>query len=119
MNEAGFMELILIAVILLLVVGPERLPRVARFAGVWYGKAMRSFESVKEEVNKAVAAQELKDALKRQSGSEDLYDIVEETKKDIQALSKEAGETLKESRQAHGERNPNQAADERKPDDRS
>ena len=118
MNEAGFMELILIAVILLLVVGPERLPRVARFAGVWYGKAMRSFESVKEEVNKAVAAQELKDALKRQSGSEGLYDIVEETKKDIQDLSKETDEAIRESRRAYNEAHANQSADERKPDDR-
>lgn len=99
MFDIGFMELLLIGVILLLVVGPERLPRLARFAGVWYGKAMRSFESVKQEVNREIAAEELKKTLEKQTASADVFDIVEETKKDIQTLGKDADDALKASKQ--------------------
>lgn len=100
MFDIGFMELLLIGVILLLVVGPERLPRLARFAGVWYGKAVRSFESVKQEVNREIAAEELKKTLEKQTASADVFDIVEETKKDIQELGKDADDALTASKQA-------------------
>lgn len=103
MFDVGFMELILIGVILLLVVGPERLPKLARFAGVWVGKAQKSFESVKDEVNKEIAAEELKKALEKQNSSDDLFDIVETTKKDIEDLGKQTSDAVGESKQAFNE----------------
>ncbi|NOR39707.1 MAG: twin-arginine translocase subunit TatB, partial [Gammaproteobacteria bacterium] len=42
MFDIGFWEIIFILVISLLVVGPERMPRIARTAGLWVGK-MRGF----------------------------------------------------------------------------
>ena len=52
MFDIGFWELILIAVVALLVIGPERLPKVARMAGLWMGRARRTLASVKDEIDR-------------------------------------------------------------------
>ena len=50
MFDVGFSEILLILVIALIVVGPERLPKLARTAGLWIGKARSIVSSVKAEV---------------------------------------------------------------------
>jgi sec-independent protein translocase protein TatB len=52
MFEIGFPELILIAVVGLLVIGPERLPEALRTLGLWLGRMRRSFVAVKTEIEK-------------------------------------------------------------------
>ncbi len=58
MFEIGFSELVVIAVVALIVIGPERLPQVLRTLGAWFGRAQRYFRSVKEEVSHELALQE-------------------------------------------------------------
>ncbi len=60
MFDIGFWELFLILILALLVVGPERLPKAARTAGYWLGKARRYVEGVKEEVASEFDVSELK-----------------------------------------------------------
>ena len=60
MFEVGFSEIAVIAVIALIVLGPERLPKAARMAGTFLRKARRSFESLKLEVERELEADELK-----------------------------------------------------------
>ena len=60
MFDIGFWELFLILILALLVVGPERLPKAARTAGYWLGKARRYVEGVKEEVASEFDVNELK-----------------------------------------------------------
>lgn len=78
MFDIGFWELGLIAVVALLVIGPERLPGVARTAGKWIGTARRFMSSVKadisEEVNKADT---LKRLLEEQAKINSLTEILE------------------------------------------
>jgi sec-independent protein translocase protein TatB len=83
MFDIGFWELTIIAVVALLVIGPERLPRVARTAGMWLGRARRFVSSVKADIDRELAAEELKKTLAKQTGSESLYEIIEDTKKSI------------------------------------
>lgn len=64
MFDVGFSELVLIAVVALLVLGPERLPGAARTVGALLRKARQSFESVKAEVEREVRDEELKRVLK-------------------------------------------------------
>ena len=64
MFDVGFSELVLIAVVALLVLGPERLPGAARTVGALLRKARHSFESVKAEVEREVRDEELKRVLK-------------------------------------------------------
>lgn len=78
MFDIGFWELILIAVVALLVIGPERLPKVARMAGLWMGRARRTLASVKDEIDRELKAQELKEILEKQARSNPLESILEE-----------------------------------------
>jgi len=60
MFDIGFSELMVIAVVALVVIGPERLPSVARSLGTMLGRAQRYFNSVKAEVNRELQLEELK-----------------------------------------------------------
>jgi len=84
MFDIGFWELSVIAVVALLVVGPERLPKLARTAGLWLGRARRFVSSVKADIDREIAAEELKKTLAKQAESAGLYDIIEETKQSIE-----------------------------------
>jgi sec-independent protein translocase protein TatB len=62
MFDIGFTELIVIGVVALLVVGPERLPKVARTAGHLYGRMQRYVSSVKADISREVELDELRKA---------------------------------------------------------
>jgi sec-independent protein translocase protein TatB len=57
--DVAFSELLVIAVVALIVIGPERLPKVARTLGALTGRMQRYVAQVKEEVNREVRFQEL------------------------------------------------------------
>ncbi|AHF02473.1 preprotein translocase subunit TatA [Marichromatium purpuratum 984] len=79
MVDWGFWEFILIAVVALVVIGPERLPRVARMAGMWVGKARRTLASVKHEIDRELHTEELNRVLDEQHRSRSLETILEES----------------------------------------
>jgi len=88
MFDIGFWELALIAVVALLVIGPERLPKVARTTGLWVGR-MRGFVlSVKADIDKELRAEELKRIMQEQAQSSGLHEILEETKITLDDLEK-------------------------------
>jgi len=60
MFDIGFSELLLIAIVALVVLGPERLPKAARFAGLWVRRARAQWDSVKQELERELEAEELK-----------------------------------------------------------
>lgn len=78
MFDIGFWELGLIAVVGLLVIGPERLPDVARTVGKWIGSARRLMNTVQAEINAEVSkADELKRLLEEQSELKSVHEILE------------------------------------------
>ena len=60
MFDIGFWEILLIAVLTMIIVGPEKLPGVAKTAGRWFGKTRRFIEGVKTEVEQEFDVTELK-----------------------------------------------------------
>jgi sec-independent protein translocase protein TatB len=62
MFDIGFTELLIIGVVALLVVGPERLPKVARTAGHLLGRFQRYVSSVKSDISREVQLEELRKA---------------------------------------------------------
>lgn len=60
MFDIGFTELLVIAVVALIVLGPERLPKAARFTGLWVRRARAQWHSVRDELERELAAEELK-----------------------------------------------------------
>ena len=64
MFDIGFSELVVIALVALVVLGPERLPKAARLAGLWVRRARAQWYSVKSELEQELAADELKRSLR-------------------------------------------------------
>ena len=60
MFDFGFSELLLIGVVALVVIGPERLPKVARTAGHLFGRVQRYVADVKADINREIHAEELR-----------------------------------------------------------
>ena len=63
MFDLAFSELLMIGLVALVVLGPERLPKAARFAGLWVRRARAQWYSVKSELEREMAAEELKQNL--------------------------------------------------------
>lgn len=83
MFDVAFSELLLAALVALLVIGPERLPRVARTIGLWTGRARRFVNQVKEDIDREIKAEELKRIMEEQAKSSGLHEIIEETRDTI------------------------------------
>jgi sec-independent protein translocase protein TatB len=62
MFDVGFSELVVIGIVALVVIGPERLPRVARTAGVLFGRLQRYVAQVKADIGREIEMSDLKQA---------------------------------------------------------
>lgn len=60
MFDVGFSELVVIALVALIVIGPERLPKVARTVGILLGRLQRYVNDVKSDINREIQLDELK-----------------------------------------------------------
>lgn len=83
MFDIGFTELLLIGLVALFVLGPERLPGAVRTAGLWIGRAKRSFANIKSEVEREIGA----DEIRRQLHNERILDLEREMKQSIMPSS--------------------------------
>ena len=79
MFDLGFSELILIGIVALLVLGPERLPGAARVAGIWMGRIKRGFTSIKEDVERELGADDIRRELRNESILEKERQILKDT----------------------------------------
>ena len=66
MFDVGFLELVVIMVLGLLVLGPERLPKAAQTIGYWFGKTRRYVEGMKSQVEAEFDTTEVKRLLRNQ-----------------------------------------------------
>ena len=64
MFDVGFAEILLLSLVGLIVLGPERLPRVARTLGGFARKARSSWANLKQSIEAEIRAEELKEPLK-------------------------------------------------------
>ncbi|GAB2665613.1 Sec-independent protein translocase protein TatB [Arenimonas aestuarii] len=95
MFDLGFSELLVIAVVALVVLGPERLPRAARFTGLWVRKARAQWYSVKSEFEREMAAEDLKRSIG--DPARDLRGDVEDIRRQLDETSAQAGSALREA----------------------
>lgn len=68
----------LIGLVALIVIGPERLPKVAKIAGAWLGRLNRYASQVKAEVNRELQLEELRNAQQSMKQSVQKYEILTE-----------------------------------------
>ncbi len=103
MFDIGFWELMIIGLVALVVVGPERLPKLAYTAGKWLGKGRSMLSAVKSEIDKEIKAEELKEILEKQKKQlNPLEEAVEETSATIQGFKDEVGKTVREGEKTMG-----------------
>ncbi len=101
MFDIGFWELSVLGVVALLVIGPERLPGVARTVGAWVGRGKRFISSVKADIDQELRTDELKRILEKQKTLNPLHEIMEETSDSLKDVGRETTKTLNDAKQEH------------------
>jgi sec-independent protein translocase protein TatB len=102
MFDIGFTELMVIGVVALIVIGPERLPRVARTAGALLGRLQRYVADVKADINREVELDELrnmKDSVQRAASEfeSSMNEDLRKAESDLnRSVAEAAGETAPE-----------------------
>jgi sec-independent protein translocase protein TatB len=79
MFDIGFFELVLVGVVALLVLGPEKLPGAIRTASLWIGRLRRSFNNIKQDIEREIGA----DDIRRQLRNEAILDKFKSTKSQV------------------------------------
>jgi sec-independent protein translocase protein TatB len=90
MFDVGFSEIALVAIVALLVLGPERLPRVARTAGALVRRARASWLNVRSEIERELAAEDLKKSIDEVRRAADVRADVQAAKADVEAAVRAA-----------------------------
>lgn len=87
MIDLALSKIAIIGVVALVVIGPERLPKVARMAGTLYGRAQRYLHDVKSEVSREIELEELRNLQK------DVHESASQFKADVESsLAESANE---------------------------
>ena len=95
MFDSGFLELLVIGIITLMVVGPERLPGVAAKAGKMIGKMKAFIATTREDIEKELRADELQNMLVKQKEEiSELRDMMQSTRDDVSNQLHEASNQI-------------------------
>ena len=78
------MELMLIVLVTLLVIGPERLPETIRTLGLWIGRLSRSFTAMKVEIEQEIGMDDVRRQLHNESVMVQMKQIEDEVKNSIE-----------------------------------
>ena len=95
MFDIGFAELVLIFVVGLLVLGPERLPGAIRTVSLWLGRLRRSFTALKNEIEREVGAEEIKRQLHNEAIMANLKETEDSLKDSFKSVENEFRESEK------------------------
>lgn len=90
MPSIGFMELMLISIVALLVLGPEKLPQAVRTTALWVGRARRSFNKVRSEIEREINA----DDIRRQLHNESILADLDEAKEKASRLTRDTRDSF-------------------------
>ncbi|MBQ0715364.1 MAG: twin-arginine translocase subunit TatB [Paraperlucidibaca sp.] len=66
MFDVGFSELFVLAIIALVVLGPEKLPHAARMAGAWIGRIRRTIINIQADIENEVASSEMRERIRKE-----------------------------------------------------
>ena len=89
MFDIGFGELVLLALVGLLVLGPERLPVAIRTISLWVGRFRRSYRQIRSEIEREIGA----DEIRRQLHNEEIMHSLNASKAELEAIARDAQTT--------------------------
>ncbi len=90
MFDIGFTELLLIAVITLVVMGPERMPQMIRSISLWVGRARQTFTAAKRELEREVGM----DGIRQQLHNEKVMRDIESSKDELARVKQSADQAV-------------------------
>jgi sec-independent protein translocase protein TatB len=93
MFDIGFLELLVIAVISLIVMGPERLPQALRTFALWFGRIKQQFRSVRAELEDEIGIDDVRRQLHNENILKDLEDAKNNITDTMNSNSPEADQT--------------------------
>ncbi|MCB1692059.1 MAG: twin-arginine translocase subunit TatB [Pseudomonadales bacterium] len=96
MFDIGFPELLLVCIVSLLVIGPEKLPETVRTVALWVGRIRRGLANIKQEIENEIGADEIRQQLHNESVMKQLR----ETRRDLQDMVDDTGGTIREIKQS-------------------
>jgi len=100
MFDVGFLEILVIGIVSLIVIGPERLPAVARTVGTWVGKAQRFVRGVKSDFASELQSGDLKKIIGDQNDQiSELRSLVNNARDELKAGVDEASASTRTSMQ--------------------
>ena len=94
MFDFGMWEIAIILVITLIVVGPEKMPALARKAGLYVGKFKKFVSKIKNDINNEIEAEELKEQLSVENEEQLLSQTLDEAKSGIDEIKEEASKII-------------------------
>ena len=89
MFDFGFWEIAIIGIITLIVVGPEKMPVIARKAGLYFGKLNRFFNKVKSDINEELRMDEIKDEMSMDEEKIIISEVTEDIQSSVDSLREE------------------------------
>ena len=92
--DFGSLEILLIVVVTLLVIGPEKLPETLRTLGLWFGRLSRSFHSVKSEIEKEIGMDDVRRQLHNEAVMQEMKRIEDEVKSAVDPVTQSMSITI-------------------------
>ena len=89
MFDFGFWEIAIIGVITLIVVGPEKMPSLARKVGLYFGKLNRFFNKVKSDINEEIRMDEIKEQISMDDEKIISSEVTEDIQSSVDSLKEE------------------------------
>lgn len=90
MFDIGFLEIVVVGIVALVVLGPEKLPGTIRTVSLWIGRLRRSFNSIKTEIEKEIGADEIRRQLRNEEIMEKFRNTQSQVQNSISSIKKEA-----------------------------
>jgi sec-independent protein translocase protein TatB len=107
MFGVDFSEIMVIMIVALIVIGPERLPKVARTMGEWWGRLQRYINRIKQDVTTSMELEELRELERKIKAEADALErTVQQTGNDLNHEVRQLGKELNQPAQEPGKPTP-------------
>jgi sec-independent protein translocase protein TatB len=90
MFDIGFSELCVVGLVSLIVIGPEKLPKIARIAGFWLGKTQNTIAKIKAEIKEELDEEQLRSSINAQAAEEELSRISKDISSAAESINRPA-----------------------------
>ena len=98
MFEVGFGELVLLFIVALLVLGPEKMPQAIRTGGLWLGRLKRGYQNIRADIEREIGA----DEIRRQLHNEEVMRSLNSSRDEMERLRQDFNSGVNTLRQETG-----------------